>query len=793
VTRYPVGMSKFFLAVSHPELAAQAHGWDPKNVATNTHKKMDWLCPSGHVYSASVASRTSKQSGCPFCTNQKTLPGFNDIATTHPEIAKEAFGWDPTEYVAGSQRTLEWKCSLGHVFSMKPTSRTAQNQGCPFCGKQRLLKGFNDLATTNPDIAKEADGWDPSELISAGTKKMNWRCANGHSYSKTISSRKSGSGCAVCANKQTLPGFNDLATTHPEIALEAFGWDPKQLTYGSNKQVKWKCPEGHVWTTAPKNRTVEKLNCTVCSRRRLISGERIRKVIPSINDLATLHPEIAKMAHGWDPTTVKASDKTVRSWMCKEGHVSEVQVVTKVYRGQACQFCSGRKSIKGETDLATTHPSLAREADGWDPTQYSKGARDKMGWKCAKGHKWTAIISSRAVAGRGCPFCSGRYVIPGETDIQTLYPELAAQAVGWDPSKIHFGSPKKLLWRCELGHEWIAAAAHRTRKQTGCPYCGNDIPLAGFNDIGTTHPEIAKQAFEWDPTTVVAGSHKVRKWRCELGHVYSTPIFQRALLGGACFYCSGHKTLPGFNDLATTNPELLDQVDGWDPTQFVQNSHRIVAWKCELGHQWTARIFSRASNGLGCPICSGFKVLPGFNDLATTHPELAAQAVGWDTTTVSRGTQVKKKWRCEFGHEWIAYVHSRSQGFGCPSCSVSGFDPNKDGWLYFLSHPHWEMLQIGITNVPDDRLGSHRKLGWELLELRGPMDGHLTAQWETAILRMLKASGADLSNSSIAGKFDGYSEAWSSAKLSFSSIKDLMKKTEEYEASLPPIKGSGPK
>jgi hypothetical protein len=167
--------------------------------------------------------------------------------------------------------------------------------------------------------------------------------------------------------------------------------------------------------------------------------------------------------------------------------------------------------------------------------------------------------------------------------------------------------------------------------------------------------------------------------------------------------------------------------------------------------------------------------------------------VGWDTTTVSRGTQVKKKWRCEFGHEWIAYVHSRSQGFGCPSCSVSGFDPNKDGWLYFLSHPHWEMLQIGITNVPDDRLGSHRKLGWELLELRGPMDGHLTAQWETAILRMLKASGADLSNSSIAGKFDGYSEAWSSAKLSFSSIKDLMKKTEDYEASLPPIKGSGPK
>ena len=91
------------------------------------------------------------------------------------------------------------------------------------------------------------------------------------------------------------------------------------------------------------------------------------------------------------------------------------------------------------------------------------------------------------------------------------------------------------------------------------------------------------------------------------------------------------------------------------------------------------------------------------------------------------------------------------------------------------------MFQIGITNVPDDRLGSHRKLGWEVLELRGPMDGHLTQDWETAILRMLKAKGADLSNSKIAGKFDGYSEAWSKSTFDAKSIKELMKLTEEFE------------
>jgi hypothetical protein len=93
------------------------------------------------------------------------------------------------------------------------------------------------------------------------------------------------------------------------------------------------------------------------------------------------------------------------------------------------------------------------------------------------------------------------------------------------------------------------------------------------------------------------------------------------------------------------------------------------------------------------------------------------------------------------------------------------------------------MHQIGISNVPERRLNDHKKLGWQLLDIRGPMDGHLTQQWETAILRMLKAKGADLSNSKIAGKFDGYSEAWSQSTFRVSSIRELMEKTEEFESN----------
>ena len=66
---------------------------------------------------------------------------------------------------------------------------------------------------------------------------------------------------------------------------------------------------------------------------------------------------------------------------------------------------------------------------------------------------------------------------------------------------------------------------------------------------------------------------------------------------------------------------------------------------------------------------------------------------------------------------------------------------------------------------------------WYLVNTTG---GDLARQWETSILRMLKAKGADLSNPKVAGKFDGFSEAWSKATFEVKSIKELMKLTEEF-------------
>jgi hypothetical protein len=313
----------------------------------------------------------------------------------------------------------------------------------------------------------------------------------------------------------------------------------------------------------------------------------------------------------------------------------------------------------------------------------------------------------------------------------------------------------------------------------------NQKILKGFNDLATTHPQLAIEADGWDPTSLVAGSHKRVKWKCAEGHKWENSIMARSR-GRGCPYCSNSYLLVGFNDFASKFPEIARQADGWDPTKYVFGSDKRLPWKCEFGHQWETSITKRTGvEPTNCPVCSGRKLLKGFNDLATTFPEMASEADGWDPSEVSAGSHKKLRWMCREGHTWVVSPHGRKRAtVGCPSCAKYGYDINAPAYLYFLRQNEWEMFQIGITNVLQVRLDKHKRLQWELIDVRGPMDGLLAKEIESSILAMLKAKGADLSNAEIAGKFDGYSEAWSKSTFEAKSIKELMRLTEEFEEKL---------
>lgn len=322
------------------------------------------------------------------------------------------------------------------------------------------------------------------------------------------------------------------------------------------------------------------------------------------------------------------------------------------------------------------------------PEAVTRGSHIHAWWRCESGHRWQAAVYTRT-AGAGCPYCTGRKVMPGFNDLASVHPALTVQ---WDvrknaplrPENVSAGSQRQVWWRCERGHSWRAAV--RTRAAgSGCPYCAGKLLLPGFNDLEHRFPAVAAQ---WDaarngtlrPCDVLPGTERKVWWRCGCGHSWRAAVSARTNGGNGCPYCAGRKALPGFNDLATQDPALAAQ---WDterngsltPQDVTRTSNRKVWWRCELGHGFQAVIASRA-NGSGCPYCAGRKVLPGFNDLETIEPKIAA---GWHPTLngaltpqdVTAGSRKRVWWECAYGHVWKAAIYSRTgrQKCGCPVCA----------------------------------------------------------------------------------------------------------------------------
>lgn len=561
-----------------------------------------------------------------------------------------------------------------------------------------------------------------------------------------------------------------LDVTNPELAAQAIGWDPSTVSAGSGRRLPWRCALGHDWIAQVASR-VNGRGCPVCSGHRFMSG---------FNDLRTRYPDVAAEADGWDPSKIHSGSSEVKQWRCIQGHTWSAKVIRRTSSGRGCPVCSGHKVQVGANDLQTTHPSIAAEIRDCDPRTLSAGSKTLALWECGRGHTWRATVSSRTSRASGCPVCANKKVLRGFNDLETSNPELASEAHGWSPKEFTAGSNQRKAWKCAIGHVWTQTISARSAGR-GCPVCNNSLVVAGANDLATTHPDLAREAFKWDPSTVTYGSKKRLTWHCVRGHTYVSTPNRRSASQAGCPYCSGLRPIAGVNDLATTHPSLAAQLISPSASEVAAGSHKSGEWECSHGHVWRATIKNRALRGLGCPVCANKKVLAGFNDLATTDPALAGEANGWDPRTLTRSSGRRVGWTCSSGHQWKAAVNNRIRGSGCPSCSTGGFDPNQDGYVYLLDHDSWGLWKVGLTNFPKDRLDAHRRTGWAVVDVRGPMDGHTAQELETHLLRGIRRLGAKFADSMDFEDFDGRSEAWEKGRVDFLRLVDLIRKVDELD------------
>ena len=498
------------LKTANPELAKE---WNyekngdlrPENVSWGSNKKVWWLLhynvpnsyPVEHLrgkyfdfeWESEVRIRNNGAI-CPFLSGYAIWPGFNDLQTVNPELAKQ---WHPlknkdlkpTQVTANTDKKVWWLLSYdvpldypivslrGKHFDFEwETSINLRNRGveCPFLSGRSIWPGFNDLQTVNPELAKQwhptkNGNLKPTQVTANSGLKVWWllpydvpldysivSLRGKHfdfEWETAIISRNNGCNCPFLSGQAVWTGFNDLQTANPELAKQ---WHPTknkdlkptQVVANSNKKVWW-----------------------------LLSY-----------DVPLDYPIVSLRGKHFD-----------FEWEA---------IISSRNKGKGCPFLSGQAVWTGFNDLQTANPELAKQ---WHPTknkdlkptQVIANSNKKVWWllsydvpwdypiECLRGKhfdfEWEATIECRN-NGYNCPFLSGRSIWPGFNDLQTVNPELAKQ---WHPTKnkdlkptqVTANTDKKIWWLLpyddqktgkHFSFEWKASIVHRNKNGNGCPY-----------------------------------------------------------------------------------------------------------------------------------------------------------------------------------------------------------------------------------------------------------------------------------------------------------------------------------
>jgi very-short-patch-repair endonuclease len=614
------------LTSTHPDLLIQ---WDyekntitPDNITAGSGKKIWWFCKNNHSYDASVSKKTSGR-GCPYCSGYRIGYG-NDLKSLYPELTKQ---WDyekntitPDNITAGSGKKVWWICEKKHSYDVPVNDRT-RGGGCPYCSSKRIGYG-NDLKSTDPELAKR---WhptknikEPSEYTSGSNKKVWWVCSKGHEWKAMVISIKRGSGCPYCSNNKIGYG-NDLLSKNPLLCKE---WNfklnklkPEQYAPRSNKKVWWTCSVGHEWYAIINNRN-KGHGCPYCCNQ----------LVGYSNDLQNINPELAKQWHPTKngqlkPTQVIPGSNEKVWWLCSKGH--EWKAVINSRKKHNCPKCFDNTSFTEQAIfyyISQIFPDtinrkiisidgINKEADVFIPVL--KAVIEYDGFHHLNNHD-KDLEKANFFLDNDYLFFSIRTDTIKKIDNNRVlsFTVRKGKEEERDLEKAIKFIIDKLILLTDIKDNFVDINLQRDSIEIYNHY----ILEEQLNSFASTYEEIAK---EWHPTLngtitpqkIRPKSHKKFWWLCKNNHHYLSSAGTRAR-GRGCPYCVGKKI--GFgNDFESNYPVLSKEWNfqkniDFSPSQFYKQSGQIVWWICSKGHEWEARISSRA-NGNGCVYCANRK------------------------------------------------------------------------------------------------------------------------------------------------------------------------------------------
>ena len=499
-------------------------------------------------------------------------------------------------------------------------------------------------------------------------------------------------------------GQNDLVSyckTHSlEHLLEEWDYEgnnklPSDYSYGSDKSVLWKCPKCGEAYLARINLRVHGSGCRTCGA--LQSIETRKKNSLQKGSLATEFPEIAlewdyDLNPGSTPENVKKASHDKVMWKCPKGHPSyPARIANRVYKGDGCPICGGRKILVGYNDLATVYPYLAAQ---WDyskntkkPTEVFPREGNSYYWICPIcKESYLASVSNRS-AGKNHKKCSQKGTSFPEQAIFYYVKQLFPDATNRDSSHgfeldVFIPSANTAIeFDGALYHKSPASLTKDNNKDALCESLG--IKLFRLRD-----PSLPKTVNAVQIACVDDGRKAKLDGPIKLLLEQLSPNNNPNVNTVKDYYSILSASLLSLEkkSIVYTHPELVAE---WHPTlnlpltpdKVTSGMGIKVWWKCsKCGEEYQSFVYSRKA-GNGCSKCAietrriaRTTAALKKNSLVKQYPELIEEILpednpGINVLRLAAGSKKPIVWTCKIcGHKWPASINHRTRGDGCPKC-----------------------------------------------------------------------------------------------------------------------------
>lgn len=211
-------------------------GYDIWKVSQGSNKEVYWTClKCNSQYHNMITDRVNRDSKCSYCSGRK-VNHTNSLSSLNTILASE---WHPSKngnltphnFTCHSSEKVWWLGKCGHEWEARITNRSRGN-GCPYCANKKLLVGFNDMWTTNPELAGQlANPEDGYRYMQRSRKKVDWRCSNCNTVVKNkniFHTYYQGLSCPNCSDGFSYPEkfiYNLLTELKVEFYIQVrFEW-----------------------------------------------------------------------------------------------------------------------------------------------------------------------------------------------------------------------------------------------------------------------------------------------------------------------------------------------------------------------------------------------------------------------------------------------------------------------------------------------------------------------------------------------------------------------------------------